>query len=159
MYAILPDNTLWCSTVGAAWLPTWVRRRSLKALYIHPYLGILSLYSWVYVGFMAYHLVLWWLTWFPQCSIRDITKEVAAAVVKEAIEEDLAEGHRDMDARELRKLNEVCFFYPFSPLYIKITVMNLDLVWGHDWDELFQFCRKKSQSMLSTTCGIQNTQH
>ncbi|PIA50388.1 hypothetical protein AQUCO_01300850v1 [Aquilegia coerulea] len=38
-------------------------------------------------------------------SIRDITKEVAAAVVKEAIEEDLAEGYRDMDARELKKLD------------------------------------------------------
>ncbi|KAF3445331.1 hypothetical protein FNV43_RR10507 [Rhamnella rubrinervis] len=39
-------------------------------------------------------------------SIRDITKRVAAAVVKEAIEEDLAEGYREMDARELRKLNQ-----------------------------------------------------
>ncbi|GMN62007.1 hypothetical protein TIFTF001_031108 [Ficus carica] len=39
-------------------------------------------------------------------SIRDITKEVAAAVIKEAIEEDLAEGYREMDARELQKLNE-----------------------------------------------------
>lgn len=39
-------------------------------------------------------------------SIRDITKEVAAAVVKEAIEEDLAEGYREMDSRELRKLDE-----------------------------------------------------
>ncbi|KAI3418654.1 uncharacterized protein J3R85_013604 [Psidium guajava] len=38
-------------------------------------------------------------------SIRDISKEVATAVVKEAIEEDLAEGYRDMDARELQKLN------------------------------------------------------
>ncbi|KAI3847518.1 hypothetical protein MKW92_001460 [Papaver armeniacum] len=39
-------------------------------------------------------------------SIRDITKQVAAAVVKEAIEEDLAEGYRDMDARELQKLSQ-----------------------------------------------------
>ncbi|KAK4792606.1 hypothetical protein SAY86_023041 [Trapa natans] len=39
-------------------------------------------------------------------SIRDITKEVAAAVVKEAIEEDLAEGYRDMDARELGRLSQ-----------------------------------------------------
>lgn len=38
-------------------------------------------------------------------SIRDITKEVAVAVVKEAIDEDLAEGYRDMDARVLQKLN------------------------------------------------------
>ncbi|KAL7619137.1 NAD-dependent malic enzyme 62 kDa isoform, mitochondrial [Lactuca sativa] len=39
-------------------------------------------------------------------SIRDITKQVAAAVITEAIEEDLAEGYREMDARELRKLNK-----------------------------------------------------
>ncbi|RWR87349.1 NAD-dependent malic enzyme isoform, mitochondrial [Cinnamomum micranthum f. kanehirae] len=38
-------------------------------------------------------------------SIRDITKEIATAVVQEAIVEDLAEGHRDMDARELRRLS------------------------------------------------------
>ncbi|XP_057979078.1 NAD-dependent malic enzyme 62 kDa isoform, mitochondrial [Malania oleifera] len=39
-------------------------------------------------------------------SIRDITKEIATAVIKEAIVEDLAEGYREMDARELRKLNQ-----------------------------------------------------
>ncbi|CAA6669727.1 unnamed protein product [Spirodela intermedia] len=39
-------------------------------------------------------------------SIRDITKEVAAAVVKEAVEEDLAEGYRSMDARELKRLSQ-----------------------------------------------------
>ncbi|KAM6568359.1 hypothetical protein CsatB_016344 [Cannabis sativa] len=39
-------------------------------------------------------------------SIRDITKQVAAAVIKEAIEEDLAEGYREMDARQLRKLSQ-----------------------------------------------------
>ncbi|URE18724.1 malic enzyme [Musa troglodytarum] len=38
------------------------------------------------------------------CSIRDITKEVAAAVVREAVAEDLAEGYRDMDPQELKKL-------------------------------------------------------
>ncbi|KAF9687636.1 hypothetical protein SADUNF_Sadunf02G0113800 [Salix dunnii] len=44
---------------------------------------------------------------YPSTSrIRDITKQVAAAVVKEAIEEDLAEGYREMDARELRKLSQ-----------------------------------------------------
>lgn len=43
---------------------------------------------------------------FPSISsIRDITKEVAAAVVREAIEEDLAEGYRDMDPRELSRLS------------------------------------------------------
>nr|XP_025674874.1 NAD-dependent malic enzyme 62 kDa isoform, mitochondrial isoform X2 [Arachis hypogaea] len=44
---------------------------------------------------------------FPSISrIRDITQEVAAAVIKEAVEEDLAEGHNGMDARELRKLSQ-----------------------------------------------------
>lgn len=47
-------------------------------------------------------------TIFPSISrIRDITKEVAAAVIKEAVVEDLAEGYHGMDARELRKLSEV----------------------------------------------------
>ncbi|RZC47901.1 hypothetical protein C5167_040858 [Papaver somniferum] len=36
-------------------------------------------------------------------SILDITKQVATAVVKEAIEEDLAEVYGDIDARELQK--------------------------------------------------------
>ncbi|XP_071725111.1 NAD-dependent malic enzyme, mitochondrial-like [Rutidosis leptorrhynchoides] len=39
-------------------------------------------------------------------SIRDITKQVAAAVVKEAIDEDLAEGYREVHADELKKLNK-----------------------------------------------------
>ena len=39
---------------------------------------------------------------------------MAAAVVKEAIEEDLAEGYREMDARELQKLNQVCVFDLFT---------------------------------------------
>lgn len=39
-------------------------------------------------------------------SIRDITKEVAAAVLREAVRTDLAEGYRDMDARELQKLDQ-----------------------------------------------------
>ncbi|XP_004510141.1 NAD-dependent malic enzyme, mitochondrial [Cicer arietinum] len=43
---------------------------------------------------------------FPSISrIRDITKEVAASVIEEALEEDLAEGYHGMDARELRKLS------------------------------------------------------
>ncbi|XP_061370524.1 NAD-dependent malic enzyme 62 kDa isoform, mitochondrial isoform X2 [Gastrolobium bilobum] len=45
---------------------------------------------------------------FPSISrIRDITKEVAAAVIKEAVEEDLAEGYHGMDARELCKLSDL----------------------------------------------------
>ncbi|KAG7018901.1 NAD-dependent malic enzyme 1, mitochondrial [Cucurbita argyrosperma subsp. argyrosperma] len=39
-------------------------------------------------------------------SIRDITKEIAAAVIMEAIEEDLVEGYRGVDARELQKFSK-----------------------------------------------------
>ncbi|XP_022980252.1 NAD-dependent malic enzyme 1, mitochondrial isoform X1 [Cucurbita maxima] len=39
-------------------------------------------------------------------SIRDITKEIAAAVIMEAIEEDLVEGYRGVDSRELRKFSK-----------------------------------------------------
>ncbi|KAJ3678719.1 hypothetical protein LUZ60_002522 [Juncus effusus] len=42
----------------------------------------------------------------PISRIRDITKEVAAAVLIEAVKEDLAEGYRDMDSRELQKLTK-----------------------------------------------------
>ena len=35
-------------------------------------------------------------------------------MIKEAIEEDLAEGYREMDARELRKLSQVFFFFLFN---------------------------------------------
>lgn len=42
----------------------------------------------------------------PISSIRDITQEVAAAVIREVVVEDLAEGHRDMDTRELHRLDK-----------------------------------------------------
>lgn len=42
----------------------------------------------------------------PISSIRDITQEVAVAVIREAVVEDLAEGHRDMDTRELKRLDK-----------------------------------------------------
>jgi malate dehydrogenase (decarboxylating) len=50
--------------------------------------------------------------------IRDITKEVAAAVVREAVAENLAEGYRDMDARELAKLSEVVNLFTPQANYI-----------------------------------------
>ncbi|OVA06863.1 Malic oxidoreductase [Macleaya cordata] len=65
-------------------------------------------------------------------SIRDITKEVAAAVVREAIEEDLAEGYRDMDARELRKLSQVSIFAlrrdMWIHLFIWMIICGVDLI-------------------------------
>lgn len=59
--------------------------------------------AYSFLNFHSWHL----FSHFFWCRIRDITKEVAAAVVKEAIQEDLAEGYRGMDVRELQKLNEV----------------------------------------------------
>uniref|UniRef100_A0A1D1Z7Z2 Malic enzyme n=1 Tax=Anthurium amnicola TaxID=1678845 RepID=A0A1D1Z7Z2_9ARAE len=52
-------------------------------------------------------------------SIRDITKEVAAAVIREAVAEDLAEGYRDMDARELQRLNQ-----EETAAYVKKSMWN-----------------------------------
>ncbi|CAH1439550.1 unnamed protein product [Lactuca virosa] len=42
----------------------------------------------------------------PISRIREITKSVAAAVISEAIEEDLAEGYRGMNSRDLQRLNK-----------------------------------------------------
>jgi len=44
---------------------------------------------------------------YPSTSrIREITMEVAASVVREAVAEDLAEGFRDTDSRELRRMSK-----------------------------------------------------
>ncbi|KAL4562908.1 hypothetical protein LXL04_026939 [Taraxacum kok-saghyz] len=42
----------------------------------------------------------------PISRIREITKAVAAAVINEAIEEDIAEGYREMNSRDLQRLNK-----------------------------------------------------
>ncbi|KAJ9565447.1 hypothetical protein OSB04_001413 [Centaurea solstitialis] len=43
----------------------------------------------------------------PISRIRDITKKVAVAVIMEAIEEDLVEGYREMNSRDLHRLSKV----------------------------------------------------
>ncbi|KAL9255761.1 NAD-dependent malic enzyme 62 kDa isoform, mitochondrial-like protein [Drosera capensis] len=68
--------------------------------------GMLQAASERLAAYMTAEEVLNGIIFPPISRIRDITKEVATAVVKEAIEEDLAEGYRHMDARELRKLSE-----------------------------------------------------
>lgn len=67
--------------------------------------GMLQAAAECLAAYMTEEDVLNGIIYPPISSIRDITKEVAAAVIKEAIEEDLAEGYRDMDGRELGKLN------------------------------------------------------
>lgn len=44
---------------------------------------------------------------FCVCSIRDITAEVGAAVLRAAVAEDLAEGHGDVGVRELQHMSKV----------------------------------------------------
>lgn len=41
------------------------------------------------------------------CSIREITAEVGAAVVREAVAGGLAEGHRDVGLKELKSMSKV----------------------------------------------------
>nr|CAD1818675.1 unnamed protein product [Ananas comosus var. bracteatus] len=62
--------------------------------------GMLQVASECLAAYMKEEEVLKGIIYPPISSIRDITKEVAAAVVREAVAEDLAEGYRDMDARE-----------------------------------------------------------
>ncbi|GLT89280.1 hypothetical protein SLE2022_072690 [Rubroshorea leprosula] len=68
--------------------------------------GMLQAAAECLASYMTEEEVLQGMIYPPISKIRDITKEVAAAVVKEAVEEDLAEGYRDVDARELKKLSE-----------------------------------------------------
>lgn len=42
----------------------------------------------------------------PTESIREITREVAAAVGRKAVEEDLAEGYREIEPKHLRRMSE-----------------------------------------------------
>lgn len=41
------------------------------------------------------------------CSIRDITAEVGASVLRAAVAEELAEGHGDVGPRELAHMSKV----------------------------------------------------
>ncbi|CAN4081508.1 unnamed protein product [Withania somnifera] len=68
--------------------------------------GMLQAAAECLAGYMTEDEVLKGIIYPSISRIRDITKEVAAAVVKEAIEEDLAEGYREMERRELQKLDE-----------------------------------------------------
>lgn len=54
------------------------------------------------------------------CSIRQITAEVGAAVLRAAIAEELAEGHGDVGPRELEHMTEVCpFTFVHNKAYCK----------------------------------------
>ncbi|GLT66030.1 hypothetical protein SLA2020_384260 [Shorea laevis] len=68
--------------------------------------GMLQAAAECLASYMTEEEILKGIVYPPISKIRDITKEVAAAIVKEAIEEDLAEGYREVDARELKKLSE-----------------------------------------------------
>ncbi|XP_019092942.1 PREDICTED: NAD-dependent malic enzyme 1, mitochondrial-like [Camelina sativa] len=68
--------------------------------------GMLQAASECLAAYMSEEEVLQGIIYPPISRIRDITKSIAAAVIKEAIEEDLVGGYREMDARELQKLSE-----------------------------------------------------
>jgi malate dehydrogenase (decarboxylating) len=84
--------------------------------------------------------------------IREITQEVAAAVVREAVAENIAEGYRDMDARELARLSEVInhlttqsrlYYYEFLLLYLIILEQcmlqeeTVDYVKNNMWNPVY----------------------
>jgi hypothetical protein len=48
--------------------------------------------------------------YFVSCSIRQITAEVGAAVLRAAVAEELAEGHCDVGPKELKNMSKVCVF-------------------------------------------------
>lgn len=58
--------------------------------------------------YVTHELIVWsCLLLFASCSIRDITAEVGAAVLRAAVAEDLAEGHGDVGPRELKNMSKV----------------------------------------------------
>lgn len=48
-----------------------------------------------------------YLRYFVCCSIREVTAEVGAAVLRAAVEEDLADGRDDVGPRELAHMSKV----------------------------------------------------
>lgn len=54
---------------------------------------------------MAWHDLLFGI--YVSCSIRHITAEVGAAVLRAAVAEELAEGHGDVGPRELEHMSKV----------------------------------------------------
>lgn len=96
------------------------------------------------------YISIMWFDLFVKCSIRDITKEVAAAVVKEAIEEDLAEGYRDMDARELRKLSQVFIFLLWDSIH---WYLDLHVGFSVKWSKPCKYLRNIIElSNLNAIC-------
>ena len=53
--------------------------------------------------------------YFSSCSIRNITAEVGAAVLRAAVAEELAEGHGDVGPKELKNMSKVSAFATYCP--------------------------------------------
>ncbi|KAL8253942.1 hypothetical protein R6Q59_032163 [Mikania micrantha] len=68
--------------------------------------GMLQAAAECLAEFMTEDEVLKGVIYPPISRIRDITKAVAAAVIREAIKEHLAEGHREMTYRDLKRLSK-----------------------------------------------------
>jgi hypothetical protein len=56
---------------------------------------------------LFWRLIVDWCHFVYLCSIRHITAEVGAAVLRAAVEEDLAEGHGEAGPRELKHMSKV----------------------------------------------------
>ncbi|XP_054783036.1 NAD-dependent malic enzyme 62 kDa isoform, mitochondrial isoform X2 [Prosopis cineraria] len=68
--------------------------------------GMLQAAAECLAAYMSEEEVVHGIIYPPIPRIRDITKEIATAVIMEAVEEELAEGYRNMDARDLAKLSK-----------------------------------------------------
>lgn len=56
----------------------------------------------------------WPLSYYLSCSIRHITVEVGAAVLRAAVAEELAEGHGDVGRKELDHMSKVWSDFKYS---------------------------------------------
>jgi len=82
-------------------------------------------------------------SYFIWCSIRHITAEVGAAVLRAAVAEELAEGHGDIGPRELMHMSKVWMTLALS-LVVKSELHRDALLsnWSHHLEGwmLFQSC-------------------
>lgn len=62
--------------------------------------------------------------------IREITARVAAAIVKEEVKEDIAQGYKETDIKELKRIVQDDVRVSSSAISYTVHVVNRDSLWN-----------------------------